>query len=226
MPNIKTFEFNKCKFEEIKKFSFGFNWPVVYLIEDGKEVYIGESVNVYMRSNQHYEKPERRRLNNIHIINDEEYNKSTTLDIESSLIQYISADGKFILQNGNNGLKNHNYFDRQKYQAKFEIIWQKLKKMKLVQNDLDQIRNSDLFKYSPYKALTIDQKMVANELINEIKSGKAKRVKYSDLANKIKYPSKDKLTKIFNNKIKELYESKTKIGKRSLTREEFLKYIE
>ena len=173
MPNIKTFEFNKCKFEEIKKFSFGFNWPVVYLIEDGKEVYIGESVNVYMRSNQHYEKPERRRLNNIHIINDEEYNKSATLDIESSLIQYISADGKFILQNGNNGLKNHNYFDRQKYQAKFEIIWQKLKKMKLVQNDLDQIRNSDLFKYSPYKALTIDQKMVANELINEIKSGKA-----------------------------------------------------
>lgn len=38
MPNIKTFEFNKCKFEEIKKFSFGFNWPVVYLIEDGRDL--------------------------------------------------------------------------------------------------------------------------------------------------------------------------------------------
>lgn len=171
MPNITTLEFNKAKFEEIKTLNFGYNWPVVYLIENGKELYIGETVNVYVRSNQHYEKPEKRKLDNIHIINDEEYNKSATLDIESSLIQYVSADGKFVLQNGNNGLKNHNYFDRQKYQAKFEIIWESLKQMKLVQNDLDQIRNSDLFKYSPYKALTIDQKMVADELIGGLKSG-------------------------------------------------------
>lgn len=171
MPNIKTFEFNKCKFDEIKKFNFGFNWPVVYLIENGKELYVGETVNVYMRSNQHYEKPERRKLDSLHIINDDEYNKSATLDIESSLIQYVSADGKFILQNGNNGLKNHNYFDRQKYQAKFEVIWEELKKMKLAQNDIEDIRNSDLFKYSPYKALTMDQKDVADKIINKIKSG-------------------------------------------------------
>lgn len=171
MADIRTFEFSKTKFEEIKKYSFGSNWPVVYLIENGKELYVGETVNVYSRSNQHYENPERRRLNKIHIITDEEYNKSATLDIESSLIQYIAADGRFVLQNGNNGLKNHNYFDRQKYQAKFEAIWEDLKKIKLTQNDLIQIRNSDLFKYSPYKALTIDQTAVADELLYEIKSG-------------------------------------------------------
>lgn len=172
MNDIKTFEFSKNKFEEIKKYSFGSNWPVVYLLENGKELYVGETVNVYNRSNQHYENPERRRLNTIHIITDEEYNKSATLDIESSLIQYLAADGSFILQNGNHGLKNHNYFDRQKYQAKFEAIWKNLKERKLVKNDIVQIRNSDLFKYSPYKALTVDQAEVAEELMNEIKSGK------------------------------------------------------
>jgi len=171
MTNIKTFEFSKNKFDEIRKYSFGSNWPVVYLIENGKELYVGETINIYSRSNQHYENSERRKLSKIHVITDEEYNKSATLDIESSLIQYISADGRFILQNGNHGLKNHNYFDRQKYQAKFEAIWTELQKIQLTQNDLVQIKNSDLFKYSPYKALTIDQKAVADELLHEIKSG-------------------------------------------------------
>lgn len=174
MSDISTFEFNKNQFEEIRKTSFGSNWPVVYLIENGKELYVGETVNIYNRSNQHYENLERRKLDKIHVITDEEYNKSATLDIESNLIQYISADGKFILQNGNNGLRNHNYFDRQKYQAKFEIIWEELKKKNLVRNDLIQIKNSDLFKYSPYKALTIDQKAVADEILYEIKSGNYK----------------------------------------------------
>lgn len=169
MSTINTFEFSKNKFEDIKKQNFGLSWPVVYIIENGKELYVGETVNVYVRSNQHYENPNRRRLKNIHIITDEEYNKSATLDIESNLIQYISADGKFILQNGNSGLRNHNYFDRQKYQAKFEAIWEDLQKMKLANNDLAQIRNSDLFKYSPYKALTIEQMTVANELIEEMR---------------------------------------------------------
>lgn len=171
MTEIQTFEFSKNKFEEIKKCSFGSNWPVVYLIENGKELYVGETVNIYSRSNQHYENPERRRLNKIHVITDEEYNKSATLDIESSLIQYISADGRFVLQNGNHGLRDHNYFDRQKYQAKFEAIWKELQKIQLTQGDLVQIKNSDLFKYSPYKSLTIDQKAVADELLHEIKSG-------------------------------------------------------
>lgn len=171
MSDIATFQFNKPEFEKIKEYNFGLNWPVVYIIEDGRELYVGETVNVYNRSNQHYENLERRKLKRIHVITDEEYNKSAALDIESSLIEYISADGLFILQNGNHGLQNHNYFDRQKYQAKFEIIWQDLKKMSLVKNELVQIKNSDLFKYSPYKALTNDQMEIVKQLLNEISIG-------------------------------------------------------
>jgi uncharacterized protein len=168
MSDIKTFQFKKSEFDRIKQYNFGLNWPVVYLIEDGKELYVGETINAYNRSNQHYERAERRKLHNIHIITDEEYNKSAALDIESSLIQYLAADGKFVLQNGNHGLQNHNYFDREKYQAKFELIWEELKAMSLAKNELVQIRNSDLFKYSPYKALTGDQIIVANELLHNI----------------------------------------------------------
>lgn len=170
MAQIKTFAFNKGGFDEIREDTFGRNWPVVYLIEDGKELYIGETINAYSRSNQHYDNAERERLDRIHIIADEEYNKSATLDIESSLIQYMSADSRFVLQNGNKGLSNHNYYDRQRYQAKFEIIWGQLKKLALVKKDLVQIKNSELFKYSPFKALTDDQLEVAERLLGEIQA--------------------------------------------------------
>ncbi len=168
MSEIKSFLFNKSDFENIKSYRFGKNWPVVYLLENGKEAYVGETIRVSHRTKEHLDNPVRKNLKNIHIISDEEYNVSATLDIESWLIQYLAAEGTFALQNGNEGLKNHNYYDKEKYKAKFERIWERLRKMNLVQKDLVQIQNTDLFKYSPYKALTDDQIFVADNLYKRI----------------------------------------------------------
>lgn len=174
MSKIKTFPFAKDKFEQIKEYQFGRNWPVVYVLENKKEIYIGQTVNAYFRSKQHIDNPERKRLEKIHIISDEEFNVSATLDIESWLIQYISADGKYLLQNGNGGLKNHNYYDRAKYKAKFEIAWDNLREMGIVKNTLADLRNSDLFKYSPYKSLTEDQFAIAKSIFKDIQKGESK----------------------------------------------------
>jgi uncharacterized protein len=168
MSEIKTFLFNKDNFNQIKAYEFGRNWPVVYILEDQKEIYIGQTVNAYYRSKQHFENPERKKLKEIHIITDGEFNISATLDIESWLIQYISADGKFIIQNGNGGLKNHNYYDKVKYKTKFEIAWENLREMGLVKNTLEDLKNSDLFKYSPYKSLTEDQFLIARQIFKDI----------------------------------------------------------
>lgn len=170
MSQVKKFIFEKTQFDQIKKYNFGRNWPVVYLIENGTEAYIGETINAYVRSIQHWDNPERRKLKNIHIITDEEYNKSATLDIESSLIQFMSADGKFVLQNGNSGLSNHNYYDKPTYEAKLLDIWEELKTRGLASKSLNEIKNSELFKYSPYKALSDDQLIVVHELLFEIEN--------------------------------------------------------
>jgi DUF2075 family protein/DNA replication protein DnaC len=176
MSDIKTFPFNKEDFDQIKNYKFGRNWPVVYILENKKEIYIGQTVNAYSRSKQHFDNEERKKLNQIHIITDEEFNVSATLDIESWLIQYIAADGQFMLQNGNGGLKNHNYYDKIKYKTKFEIAWDHLRQRGIVKNSLEDLKNSDLFKYSPYKSLTEDQFIVANKILKDIQKNQTNTV--------------------------------------------------
>ena len=168
MHEIKQFEYKVEKLDSIKKYRFGDDWPVVYILEDGKEAYIGQAVNVFRRAKEHIKLSERKKLKRLYVIADEEYNKSATLDIESSLIKYVSADGKFLLQNRNGGLSNHSYYDMEKYHAKFEVIWEDLKRQGLVVNNLLDIENSDLFKFSPYKTLSEDQLDVVNSLLKTL----------------------------------------------------------
>jgi hypothetical protein len=166
---IKTYEYEKDNFNEIGENKYGKNWPVVYILEGGKEAYVGETSDVYKRSHQHYQSPERRSLKSIHIIGDDEFNKSATLDIESLLIEYMSADGLYNLQNGNAGLRNHSYYNKDHYHdIKFELIWKELQEKGLAGKDLIQIRNSDLFKFSPYKALTDDQLDIAKSIASGV----------------------------------------------------------
>lgn len=169
MAKIDTFPFDKASFHLLEKYRYGTNWPVVYIQENGKEMYVGQTTNVYSRSKQHYEVENKRRHKRVHILTDEEFNISANLDLESLLIQYFAADGVFQLQNKNEGLINHNYFDRERYQAKLETIWPKLQEKGLAKQELKDIRNSEFFKYSPYKALTEDQLEVADQLFTAIK---------------------------------------------------------
>ncbi|HEY4479009.1 MAG TPA: DNA/RNA helicase domain-containing protein, partial [Candidatus Paceibacterota bacterium] len=169
MTQIQTFPFEKDKFDQLRSYHFGLNWPVVYIQENGTEMYIGQTTNVFSRSNQHYDNPDRARLKRIHVLTDEEFNMSAAYDFESLLIQYVSADGKYKLQNGNGGLINHNYYEKEKYLAKLETVWPQLQDKGLVKQNLKDIKNSEFFKYSPYKALTEDQLAVAAVLEKSIK---------------------------------------------------------
>lgn len=102
---------------------------------------------------------EKSKLTNVHLIDSELFNKSATLDIESSLIRYISADEQFTLLNGNLGLVEHNYYQKKEvYQDLFSMLWDKLRANGLAKHSLEHLDNSDLFKYSPYKSLSADQR--------------------------------------------------------------------
>ena len=178
MAMIDPFKFDNASIEAIKKLrhfgtNVGENWPVVYLINNSSEMYIGETVDVARRISQHLLNPERKKLKSTHIISDKDYNKSAVLDLESFLIKYMSSDGKFKLQNGNGGISDHDYYDRARYEENFRDVWNKLFKLGLVQHSLEEIENSDIFKYSPYKALTSDQKDALYSILQLLQKARA-----------------------------------------------------
>lgn len=165
---LKLFPFNEKGLDLLKYDDFGHNWPVVYLLENTKELYVGETVDAVQRTKNHLQNLKRRYLERLYLVCDDEFHKSAALDIESSLIQYFAADGKYTLQNGNKGLQNHEYYDRPRYKAKFELLWEELIAEGIAQHTLSDLRNSDLFKYSPYKALTAEQLNIAEEIAKKI----------------------------------------------------------
>ena len=164
MSHIETFDFNAAGLERLRAFPLGTDWPVVYILENNKEIYVGETTDAHSRAKQHIKAKGMYGFKRMHLITDELYNKSAALDMEAQLIQHMAADDVRRLTNENKGIVNHNFFDRQKYRAKFEVLWGKLKELSLANKGIADIQNSELYKYSPYKGLTEDQLNVAKEL--------------------------------------------------------------
>lgn len=141
------------------------NWPLVYFLEEKNaknqlilDAYVGETTDVVNRLKAHSKTEKKQNLNSVSLILSELFNKSAALDLESNLIRYIAADGKYSLQNGNLGISNHRYYQQKEvYWELFKDIWTDLRKMGIARHSLDHIDNSDLFKYSPYKSLSREQ---------------------------------------------------------------------
>ncbi|MEQ8415332.1 MAG: DUF2075 domain-containing protein [Imperialibacter sp.] len=177
LPNsfeIKRYEFSSDLTRVLSSEYFAKDlWPIVYIISDGnvKEAYVGETTDVDARMTAHLKNQRKKTLTTVHLISSVKFNKSATLDIESNLIKYISGDGVYTLLNGNLGLANHTYFQkRELYWDTFRSIWNKLRGEGITEHSIEYIDNSDLFKYSPYKTLSKDQKDGLLAIINSLLS--------------------------------------------------------
>jgi len=144
------------------------DWPMLYILEDGKEAYIGESTNVKNRMTQHRASQEKRDFKTAHLVYSKEFNQSVTFDYESKLIQLFAADEQYVLTNGNAGIADKNYFNKTYYDDKFSNLWELLRKRKLAKHTIDEIVNSDMFKFSPYKELNDSQREAVEEILLSI----------------------------------------------------------
>ncbi len=158
-------------------------WPLVYIIEgdnkndDKKIAYVGETTDVIARMNTHLKNEFKKELDSVNIITSSKFNKSATLDIESNLIKYISGEDGFKLLNGNLGLANHNYYQKKEiYWEIFKSIWDQLRSKGVVKRSIEDIENSDIFKYSPYKSLNKDQTNSLLEILNQLTKNDSKRI--------------------------------------------------
>jgi hypothetical protein len=150
------------------------NWPVVYVLDGpGPEqvqsikarVYVGETVNAESRMRQHLASPSKAGLVSARVVVDETFNKSVCLDLEAHLIRWLAGDGKFVVMNGNEGVIDSAYFERPRYRDAFRSIFEELRAEGLFERSIPEIENSDLFKLSPFKALTSDQAIAVMDIL-------------------------------------------------------------
>lgn len=144
------------------------DWPVVYVLQGGKKVYVGESINVRNRFSQHLASPNKAGLNTAYVVLDDSFNKSAALDLESHLVRYLAADGQFDVLNRNRGILDADYYDRSEYRDRFPEIFEQLKELGIFQHSIKEIEKSDLFKLSPYKALNADQEQVIQSYVGDL----------------------------------------------------------
>ncbi|MFU1980810.1 DNA/RNA helicase domain-containing protein [Bordetella hinzii] len=161
LVEVNRYRFSAKTLTEVETNAYAANnWPLVYILSDEKSrrAYVGETTDTVSRLGTHLKHPQKKSLTTVHLVSSERFNKSATLDIESSLIKYLAADGRFSMLNGNLGLSDHNYYQRDElYSEIFRQTWDRLREQGIVQRSLEVINNSDVFKYSPYKSLSADQ---------------------------------------------------------------------
>ena len=145
------------------------NWPMLYILENGKQAYIGESNHVKNRMSQHHSSVDKRIFDKVHFIYSSKFNQSVTFDYESKLIQYIVADELYEVRNKNAGMADKEYYGKKEYDEKFQVLWRSLQREKLVKHSLEELENSDLFKYSPFKELNNDQRTAVEEIVDSLK---------------------------------------------------------
>ncbi len=136
------------------------NYPIVYILRNNKNAYIGESFAVKHRMKQHLDNKQKASLTKLTIIGHELFNRSATYNIETKLINYFLADQQYILQNINHTVNNqtHNYYQKELYdQELFKEIWQSLQDQDIVNGSLETLENKDIFKLSPFKELSSEQ---------------------------------------------------------------------
>ncbi|MFN3708059.1 DNA/RNA helicase domain-containing protein [Microcella sp.] len=151
------------------------NWPVVYLLDSARpaaspsalrDVYVGETLNAEARILQHLDNPDKKRLlSHFRVVLDDRFNKSVCLDLESHLIRLLAGDGTFRVLNRNDGITDANYYERDAYRESFRRVFDQLLHEGVFSRSIPEIENSDLFKLSPYKALTTDQAIAVENIV-------------------------------------------------------------
>lgn len=155
----KAFEQGSTRDFEIDKV------PVVYIQRDKKNLYVGKSTDIYERFVAHLS-DESKTFNEVIVIKSELFNESSIKHIETLLIEYLSADDKFNLLNKVRGQKIHSYNGIENVQSMFKEIWNQLIEEGIASENLGEIHNKFIYKYSPFKELSANQIEVCKDIFN------------------------------------------------------------
>ena len=163
-----------------------FEYPTLYIVNDknsdGYSVYVGETTDIVRRTNQHlgeiredWMKFSKSNTTKMFVIGHHHFNKSLTLDIENRLMLYLSSVDKVSSIQNRRGNPQNKYYTSNEIDEIFTKIWRSLNKKNQYLFPAESIvRNSAIFKSSPFHKLTNEQIKAKNEIIFKITSSLSK----------------------------------------------------
>lgn len=190
-PIVKKIKYGKkeindidSSFSDLKDNGYILNYPTVYIVDDKSKnqdkysVYVGETTDIKRRSLEHlkedsdpnnfWQKAENSSTSEMYIIGHDHFNKSLTLDIENKLIHYMSSVNNVTLDNGRTNPQS-DYYTEDELDAIFSKIWTKLREDNKELFPLERvIRDSAIFKASPFHKLTVEQLNAKDEIMMKI----------------------------------------------------------
>lgn len=165
---VRTYPFSEADF---KKWVLDNDYHCVYLLENGKQAYIGETLVARERAARHARMFRRIAFERMHIISSDLMEETPAKHFERLLIRLMKVDGLFQVLNGNKGNRTH-YRREKMFELHFDRLWEQLLEKKLVKAvNFRFILNSDAYKYSPYTTLTPEQNQALTAIKNVLQSG-------------------------------------------------------
>lgn len=160
-------------------------FPTVYVIADGNgrkkqyTVYVGETNDIVRRTEQHFrgDRISRSDFNDLYlaegsemyVLANERFNKSLTLDIENRLMQYVTAVDRVATVNNRRTNPQGRYYTEEYLDRTFDAIWEKLNAYDpLLFPPAKKVRDSAIFKASPFHRLTDEQENARQEILQAV----------------------------------------------------------
>lgn len=191
-PVIEQGAFSQTGLDEIKKRVTGnhvellLEYPTVYIVYDqdkpnAYQVYVGETNDIEQRTQQHLnddvhvrkdwqylaDSPDSQLL----VIGHPHFNKSLTLDIENNMMLYMSGVDSVKKLNNRRENQQNKYYTANEKGPIFSAIWRKLHRVNPDLFPIEEIvRDSALFKASPFHELTKEQDNARNRILRRIKA--------------------------------------------------------
>lgn len=167
--------------DEAKKYLV--TYPTVYVVNDKAadkySVYIGETANIKRRTMEHLTNDpvtredwrafEASKTSEMFIIGHEHFNKSLTLDIENRLMHYMSSVPNVSKVTNRRINQQLDYYTANEMEKIFEKIWHELHRENVNLFPVAHaVRESALFKASPFHKLTEEQLWASDQIIQKI----------------------------------------------------------
>ena len=172
---ITSYDYENPKYDDWK---LPYNYHYLYILENGKDVYIGETNDIVKRTRKHHEKKDycyQFHFKNIHIITGKHMEGTPAEHFERLLIKLMRVDNKFKVRNQDNGVRTF-YQRKNEFELGFDRLWSQLTKIGLVKHKSFQlVLNRTEYKYSPYSTLTKEQEQTLNDIVNAIHTSDCQR---------------------------------------------------